>query len=326
VSTHKQVDGSDLKVEESGLIDPQKPEPVLKAYNLREYLDAPIPPREYFLHPIIMRSSMSMIYAPRGLGKTYLALHIAYAIATGGKLFDWVAEVPKRVLYLDGEMPAILLQERIAELVNTDPRDVDHLSDNFLLVPQEFQEHGMPDLASIEGQALFNELVADVDLIIVDNISTLCRASAENKADDWNIVAEWALEMRRLQKSVLFVHHAGKNGQQRGTSKREDLLDVVLGLKETKDETAKGAVFEVHFTKERYLVDDEAKPFVASLANGEWRHVALEDDIKDRVLNLKADGLNQTDIAEELGVHKSTVSRALKRSKSGNGYQEKKKC
>ena len=36
------------------------------------------------------------------------------------------------------------------------------------------------------------------------------------------------LAHRRAGRSVLFMHHAGKGGQQRGTSKREDALDVAL--------------------------------------------------------------------------------------------------
>ena len=37
---------------------------------------------------------------------------------------------------------------------------------------------------------------------------------------------QWLLRLRRRGVSVLVVHHAGKNGDQRGISKREDLLDT----------------------------------------------------------------------------------------------------
>lgn len=303
-----------------------KLETVLEAVTLFELLVRDIPPREYLLSPLLPRQSLTMIYSTRGLGKTFMAIHMAYAIATGGRLFDWEAPNPSRVLYLDGEMPAISLQERFAELVNADPRLVDHLNGNLRIVPQEFQDYGMPDLASIEGQHLFNELVDDIDVIFVDNISTLCRDGAENNSDDWTIVANWALEMRRLGKSVVFIHHAGKGGQQRGTSKREDILDVVLSLRKTKADDAKGASFEVHFEKKRHLLDEQAKPFVASLVDGRWRHDTLEDDTVNRVLRLKEEGLNQSEIAIELDVHKSTVSRALKRANASDDRQEKKKC
>lgn len=50
----------------------------------------------------------------------------------------------------------------------------------------------------------------------------------------------------------MFIHHAGKSGAQRGTSKREDVLDTVVALKRPGDYvTSQGARFEVHFEKAR---------------------------------------------------------------------------
>ena len=55
-----------------------------------------------------------MIYSTRGYGKTWLALEIAYTVASGGKFLSWEAENPAGVLYIDGEMPLIELQESIS--------------------------------------------------------------------------------------------------------------------------------------------------------------------------------------------------------------------
>jgi hypothetical protein len=53
--------------------------------------------------------------------------------------------------------------------------------------------------------------------------------------------------------AVLLVHHTGKSGDQRGASRREDLLDTSIKL--VKPENGSGGVdgaeFEVHFTKTR---------------------------------------------------------------------------
>lgn len=288
--------------------------PPLKAMNVAELLAADIPPREYMLDPLIPTQSLSMIYAPRGLGKTFLALHIAYAIATGHELFGWRCDSPYRVLYLDGEMPAVSLQERLAAIIDADDRDINLSPTNLTIVPQEMQSHGMPDLASLDGQVQYDALVVDADLVIVDNISTLCRSSAENKADDWTVVSDWALRLRRMGKSVLFIHHAGKGGQQRGTSKREDILDVVLALRPVHDGEHVGAAFEVHYEKGRHLTGDQQQAFVAELHNGKWHHESLQDSTRARAVRLKEDGLSNSDIAAELGVNRSTVHRALKKA------------
>ena len=60
---------------------------------------------------------------------------------------------------------------------------------------------------------------------------------------------------------MLFIHHAGKSGEQRGTSRREDVLDTVLALRRSIDySSADGAQFEVHFEKARGLYGDEVAP------------------------------------------------------------------
>ena len=297
---------------------PAKPVQVMQSCGLGDFLAREFPPRDCLLSPWLTRQGLGMLYAPRGIGKTFVALGVAYACATGGRFLHWQADAPVRVVYLDGGMPAATMQTRLAEMVAKDERDnVAELlaSAGLHIVSQELQDPSMPDLASVEGQAVFDQVTADADLVIVDNISTLCRAGAENKADDWTTVSDWALRMRRLGKSVLFVHHAGKSGQQRGTSKREDILDVVIALRRPLDDSHDGASFEVHFEKARHLFGDDTEPFVASLSDGEWSTEKVEDNTYRRVVALAKEGLTPGEIAAETGRHKSRVSRHLKRAR-----------
>ena len=64
-----------------------------------------IPKREEILGQWFLESDLGFIFAPRGLGKTWLAMAIASAIANGGQCGPWVAPVARKVLYVDGEMP-----------------------------------------------------------------------------------------------------------------------------------------------------------------------------------------------------------------------------
>jgi RecA-family ATPase len=171
-----------------------------------------------------------MIYAWRGVGKTFVALNIAYAVASGGEFLGWKAERAHPVLYLDGEMVAADLQQRLRAMV----REGDGAFDPAFLriVTPDLQRGSMPDLATTQGQAAIEQIVEAAKLIVVDNISCLVRdASAENEAESWNGVGAWALRMRQAGRSVLFLHHSSKAGSQRGSSKKEDALDVVVCLK-----------------------------------------------------------------------------------------------
>jgi putative DNA primase/helicase len=183
------------------------------------------------------------------------------------------------------------------------------------------QGSAMPDLSRREDQVTLDEHLEDISLIIVDNISTLCRSSKENDADAWIPVQEWALRMRASGRSVLFIHHAGKGGSQRGTSKREDILDTVIALQQSEDySSSDGASFEIHFKKARGFFGADAEGFKARLTTDhegmlKWESEPLTASTFDKVMALAKNGEKQLDIANKLNIHKSNVSRHLQRAK-----------
>lgn len=295
--------------------------PEARAISLPELLTKSYPPREWILHPVLPSQGLAMIYAPRGVGKTHASLGIAYAVASGGQFLRWEAPQPNGVLFLDGEMPAVALQERLARIVEYADREA---TAPFKILTPDEQEHGrMPDLATLEGQDAIDRLITDdIKLIVVDNLSTLARTGKENEGESWLSVQAWALRWRSRGRSVLFIHHAGKNGGQRGTSRREDVLDTVITLKRPSQYTPEdGAVFEVHLEKARGIVGKDAQPFEAQLGipgpdGNPWSTRTLEDSTYEKVISLFTDSeMTQNEIALELGIHKSQVSRHLKRAR-----------
>lgn len=87
----------------------------LAPLSLADFLDLDLPPREMLLAPILSKKSISMLFGPRGLGKTFMALGIALAVASAGRFLRWSAPHACRVLYIDGEMQASTLQSRLQE-------------------------------------------------------------------------------------------------------------------------------------------------------------------------------------------------------------------
>jgi putative DNA primase/helicase len=90
-------------------------------------------------------------------------------------------------------------------------------------------------LSTEEGQNALEPLLADIGLLILDNLSTLLPSRSESASDAWAPIQQWLLKLRRHGKSVLLIHHAGTNGRQRGTSRREDALDAVIALRHPED-------------------------------------------------------------------------------------------
>ena len=75
------------------------------ALALDDFLSLDIRPRETILAPWLPRCGLAMIHAPRGLGKTQVAIGTAWAMASGGNFLRWRCDKAWRVLFLDGEMP-----------------------------------------------------------------------------------------------------------------------------------------------------------------------------------------------------------------------------
>ena len=296
----------------------------LSAIKIGDFLAKELPRRELLLAPVLPRQGLVLIHGPRGIAKTFVALNIAYAIVSGGSYLKWKAPEPRGVLYLDGEMPAPVLQERCASIVQASAKTPE--ADLLIVTPDLNRGYGMPDLSTEDGQTAIDALVTDgIELIIVDNLSCLCRTGKENEAESWLAVQTWALRHRAAGRSVLFVHHTGKNGLQRGTSRREDVLDTVLGLRWPHDyDATEGARFECHIEKGRGIFGDDAEPFEARLELDEkgqqvWSTKYLTASRREKIKEMANEGLKDREIAEILGIDRSTVYRNRKAAQQEGG-------
>jgi putative DNA primase/helicase len=287
----------------------------LHPIGLNDFLGLDIPPREMLLNPILPERSLAMLYAPRGVGKTLLALSIGLAVASGSSLLRWTAPRQRHVLYVDGEMPLVSLQERLRAI--SIGLGVEIPNDGFQILAADHTENGIC-LCSGDGQSAIEPLLGDVDLLILDNLSTLCTTGSESASDAWVPMQNWLIRLRRRGISVLLVHHAGTNGRQRGTSRREDALDTVIALRRPEDYSPEqGARFEVHFEKLRNRVEsDGAVSFEAkleSLADGRdgvrWSAHDVSPPVFKQATGLFQDGLTVREVAAALHISKTEAGR-----------------
>jgi AAA domain len=281
------------------------------AIALDRFLEAPLPPREAMLAPWLPRAGLAMLHAPRGIGKTHVAIGTAWAVESGGGFLKWKCETARRVLFLDGEMPGADLQrfKCVRDASEYDLAEPDYLK----IAASDLTDFGLPDLGDPKAQQFYDDVIVDADLIIVDNLSTLCPGVKENDGDSWVPVQQWALTQRRAGRSVSFVHHAGKAGTQRGSSRKEDVLNTVIGMRRPPDYSAdQGCRFELRFEKARGFHGPEAQPFEARLIGNQWAisDIKVADDT-ETLKALRAHGLSLRDIADRTGLGKSTVARRL---------------
>jgi putative DNA primase/helicase len=295
-----------------------QPVPEIRALTAAEFLKLELAPREKIIGPWLPEKGLVMIYSPRGVGKTLLGMTSAYAIAAGDGFLGFKIEAPRKVLYLDGEMPAQTMQERLAAIVagfSKQPPTNEH----FRILISDLSQVGLPDLATPEGQAWIDTQIGDAEVLVADNMSTLVRSGKENEAEGWLPVQNWVLRHRRAGRAIILLHHAGKGGAQRGTSRREDVLDSVISLRRPSDYSPEqGARFEVHFEKTRGFYGDEAQPFEAKyeVRDGAavWMRTEIVDAERARVVAALRDGMSIREAADELGIHKSKVERLRRKA------------
>lgn len=302
------------RVLDAASTQPESPKQPVVLDTLEGLARLDLPKRDYVLSPVIPTRGLAMLFAARGVGKTHVGLGIGYAVATATAFLRWHAPKPRRVLYIDGEMPAEALQERgralLAGSLARPPSP-----DFFTLLSMDRQDLGISlNLSKPEDQAVVEGALNGTEFLVLDNFSTLVHGGRENDAESWDAMQGWLLKFRRQGVSVLGVHHAGRGGSPRGTSKREDVLDTVIELRRPEDyDPEEGARFEVHLTKARGVFGDDALPFEArmQLQDGvaEWSVTILRDRVLDEIEELTRAGKSVRDIAEAAGLSKSKVNR-----------------
>lgn len=303
--------------------------PRLVSLEVGELLSYSFPAQEPLLSPWLRKQTLAMVHAWRGVGKTHFALGVAYAVATGGVFLNCRADRPCKVIYIDGEMPGAAIKERLAAIVGSPDGQAKPPPGHLRIVTPDAQDFALPDLSTLAGQGAYTDVIGDAELVVMDNLSALSRTGPENEGESWLPIASWALARRREGRAVLFVHHEGKNGQQRGSSRREDLLDVVISLSRPSDyHEQEGARFVLKFKKGRGLRGTELDTIEARLATDAhglqqwtWKPGDAADD--SRILELLQLGMSNADVATEMGCHRSTVFRARKRSEANGALKSR---
>jgi hypothetical protein len=283
--------------------------------NSDELASLKLAPRLPLLGEWLCEGDYGIIYAPRGTGKTFFALLIAKAVSAGGHIGEWRAPGCAKVLYIDGEMPADLMRDRDRGLGSGNVEFLNHeilfdRKEKVLNITDPQLQH------AILGRCIRN----GIKLVVLDNLSRLASGVKENDSYDWEQLHNWLLQFRRHRIAVILVHHAGRNGQPRGTSKREDAAFWVIALDDTKKQAddKRGAHFISRFTKPSRNTQEEIPPF-------EW-HIVTDPMMGEISVACKAahsmdvfrkwieDGVTECgQLAAEMNVSPGTISKWAKK-------------
>jgi putative DNA primase/helicase len=156
-----------------------------------------------------------------------------------------------------------------------------------------------------------------VKLWVIDNIASLAPGLDENVKQDWDPINQWLLDLRFAGICTIMLHHTNKAGGQRGTSAREDNLDVSILLDSPFDYSPdEGARFIFRFSKARIankylglIADTEFKLLQDQSGHYTWSYRDVKKPSKQRVIKKLGDGMRQIDIHKDTGLSTGQVSK-----------------
>jgi hypothetical protein len=230
---------------------------------------------DLLLGAVFSTSVIAQFVADTGIGRTMLAIAIAFAVALGTDLMHWKAHRKARVLFIDGEMPTDLMKERIQVACKWFGVE-DDVEGLYFLSREDFDD--MPPLNTPEGHVWLDtviERLGGVDFIIFDNIMSLTIGNLR-ETDSWEAMRPKVKDLQRRRIGQLWIHHVGHDKSRGyGDKTREWDIDATI-LGERVDSDADVAI-KLSFVKARRRRPGTAadfEPVTVELRDEAWSAVS----------------------------------------------------
>lgn len=217
-------------------------------------------PEPPWVIPNILRVGLSGLAGKQKIGKSWLALQFACAVAHGGKIFDMKVDCAS-VLYVATEDPPWRLKDRMKK----QGWDINNRQADFMTLG-EFQNH-IGDLSK-NGAGVLAELIIlrEYRLVIIDTFSRTFSGDQNDVEKMTKALSPLHKVAHDLQASILIIDHHHK-----GITDQRDPLNDILGS------TAKGAIIDTALGLYRERGKNEAELHICGR------------DVEDKVINLKMD-------------------------------------
>lgn len=280
---------------------------------------------KFFLEPISYGSSLSLLFAGEGVGKSYISLYIAAACAGGNDFLHLKAHRACKVFYIDGEMSALSSAKRHKLLQGSLHGTFPHENLSIACL-DSFTPKVCPQITSKAGQHIYDQLMKDAEFIIIDNLGCLAIPQpGQDEVSAWAVVQEWLMRLRAEGRAVMLLHHAGKSGDQLGTIRKMQPLDIDIKLIRPMD-FRKGEGLRCNFLirKDRDCLADSFPDVEIKLdkVTEQWSYRTLEDKKKELVLLQTLYGASAREIAAELGLNPLEVREIIHLEKNKSEEKE----
>lgn len=199
-----------------------------RAFSLAEWLKRELPKPDLLLGDLLSTTSRILAYAETGVGKTMMFIAMFMRATHGCGFLHWPGGRPARVLYVDGEMPRELLQERLRD----ESARLGAVPEHFYILSKE-DCLAMGPLNTPEGQQFIDKKIEELggrDFIVFDNIMALLAGSMKDE-ESWQQTLPWVQNLTRKCIGQMWIHHTGHDtSHSYGTKTLQWQMDTVIRL------------------------------------------------------------------------------------------------
>lgn len=279
----------------------------LRDIDIESLMKSEFAKRHGIVVPWLAEGEICLLYALRGVGKTFFAMWLSASIALGYKFLGW-GIVKKRVLYIDGEMGLAGAKKRFEAIFQA----LGQVPTKQYLRLCSYPEDGVfPNISLKEVQDRLDEIIDAFDVIVVDNLLTTAYRAfpRDDEFRIWERIQPWFISLRERGKTVILVHHSAKSGDQSGTIMKENICDVVIKLSPQRIEEHHGCSFLFDTTKERNFIKSEDTAKICKLVSDppKWIYSGVKEARANFVIRKLRDGWSHTDIGQHLFISKAEV-------------------
>lgn len=270
------------------------------------------------LDPIIESGTITWLFAKEKAGKTILALFLAQIIASGNKnIGTWKAHQPKKVLYIDGEMPGDKLQQHIEKIIRgySGTSEIEHRAFSVYLFSEG--DFLYEDILDDSWQNEHIDELLEYDLIILDNYYTLYASLNPIK------LLRWMKTLTQKGIAFLVLDHTNSEGELQGSIVKKRAMDLGLKLEMLEKNT-----IDISFQSDRYGREHQAESFslIPCFTTAEFSYetqlvykdtpdLKLSDDDTELMLIyiLKTQGLKNKEVAQKIETSDANITKKLKK-------------
>jgi RecA-family ATPase len=273
---------------------------------------------------LVNRGDLVMVYGTTGVGKSSLLEYIVACACAGVNIADiFLVMQPLRALFIDTQMAPVEVGLRFETLFNALGKGLENFS---------IKTYSDFDIVKQQAQRWLYDTVKDgrYDLVALDPFEDIHHLNENYTTEMGQVVAPLRRVANELDCAILIGHHAGGDQydnkgrllpkKPRGATAITDRMDSIFELLDTENQYEK--LF--HVRKMRRALINRQKDIILKydpetllislggppvIARAYKQGAAERYEILQALLQVKAKGITDEEIARQLGVNRSTVTR-----------------